>query len=840
MRKYLIAIALIAVAAGVWLNGQKLQKLVDGQAAPVTAQDPTNAELEQFAQIILGNGPVVPQPTGDDGGIALESTREVLTIGTPNAGRGDTLYDAANKIQNNFYELFNSVYTNAPTSLTYTNMIVSDGTDSVTAAEIIDSTDDAVALRTLSGTSTGATSLGTFTGDIVTDSSTVKTAIQELETDLDAIQTLSGVADAATNLGTFTGDIIADSSTIKSGMQQLETDIDAIQTLSGVADAATNLGTFTGNIITDGSATVKSAIQELETDLDAVQTLSGVADAATNLGAFTGDIITDNQTVKAAFQEVETDLDAIQTLSGVADAATSLGTFTGDIIPDSSTIKSGMQSLETYVEANAGGAAPFYILFMGQSNALGRGTGGGDLETNENVRIWNSTSGSFEVWDLTEDPPQYGDAATVGANNFTFHFSKKFNEVYGRPVYVIDSAKGGQSISSWVPSSSSLYTNMTAKVSAAGSPDIDLVLWHQGEANYLDSESSYKSSFDSLLTQLRAESFIADDTPVIAGQLGNEPNSAGINSSALNSFFDRENFSEYYEKDYVYLAETAYLELTDTIHFSGSSLVDMGRFYYWEAFQRALGGKIPRERIETDNSVDLNGSTQWVTLPDIGYSGTELSAIITCEATSETAVSVLFGFDTGTSSSGERFVGYISDYAVRFLYTAGATSNNYVSGSVYLEPGSDVIIGYSVKSGEQRIYVNGRLVDIASYDIPEAIDPAAYKVGAYKDNDSPHNGKVYSFVFYDRFLSDVEHYDYATSGVVADGPVVNLSNKGINSQKWADESGNLYHGSYVGTPTIATSSTITKIGNLWLRDNSGTLELSDDGGVSWATVDITP
>lgn len=83
-------------------------------------------------------------------------------------------------------------------------------------------TSDIADIRTTQGTSDGDTNLGTFTGTIIPDNTTVKGALQALETDVDAIQTLTGVAAEATNLGTFTGTTITDSSTIKTALQELE------------------------------------------------------------------------------------------------------------------------------------------------------------------------------------------------------------------------------------------------------------------------------------------------------------------------------------------------------------------------------------------------------------------------------------------------------------------------------------------------------------------------------------------------------------------------------------------------------------------------------------------
>ncbi len=89
---------------------------------------------------------------------------------------------------------------------------------------------------TLLGTAQGATSLGTFTGSTIPDSSTVKAAIQSLETAQEEIDqnvndaiTASGIAENATSYGTFTGSTLADSQNSKQLFQRLETLLEQLQ-----------------------------------------------------------------------------------------------------------------------------------------------------------------------------------------------------------------------------------------------------------------------------------------------------------------------------------------------------------------------------------------------------------------------------------------------------------------------------------------------------------------------------------------------------------------------------------------------------------------------------------
>ena len=122
---------------------------------------------------------------------------------------------------------------------------------------------------------------------------TITTLISDNETHIDNVATLSGVAKDSANLGTFDGSTITDSSTIKAALQLLETavetkaatsvvteidaNVDNLIDLSGVAENATGLGTFTGSTISDAS-TIKDALQDLETAVEGAQAGSAVAD----------------------------------------------------------------------------------------------------------------------------------------------------------------------------------------------------------------------------------------------------------------------------------------------------------------------------------------------------------------------------------------------------------------------------------------------------------------------------------------------------------------------------------------------------------------------------------
>lgn len=81
--------------------------------------------------------------------------------------------------------------------------------------------------------------------------------LDTMESDIAALQTLSGVAAAAVNLGTFTGSTIADNSTVKAALQALETALETY-TIKTATDSATidftvTSGALTGSVILAGT-----------------------------------------------------------------------------------------------------------------------------------------------------------------------------------------------------------------------------------------------------------------------------------------------------------------------------------------------------------------------------------------------------------------------------------------------------------------------------------------------------------------------------------------------------------------------------------------------------------
>jgi hypothetical protein len=137
-----------------------------------------------------------------------------------------------------------------PSALDFTGagvVVTTSGTNAIIT--IAADPQDIADLTTLSGVAGNNTDLGTFTGSTIPDTQTIKQALQALETEVelketttivseidtnvDDLITLSGVAENASDLGTFTGATIADTSTIKAALQAMET---AYETTDGLID----------------------------------------------------------------------------------------------------------------------------------------------------------------------------------------------------------------------------------------------------------------------------------------------------------------------------------------------------------------------------------------------------------------------------------------------------------------------------------------------------------------------------------------------------------------------------------------------------------------------------
>ncbi|TCU25278.1 sialate O-acetylesterase [Rhizobium laguerreae] len=180
-----------------------------------------------------------------------------------------------------------------------------------------------------------------------------------------------------------------------------------------------------------------------------------------------------------------------------------------------------------WVDLNAAlTVTPLTILAMGQSNALGNQAGG--LTTPfANVTVWNNQNDIETLANLGTAfiAPVLGavpfNTAAGPINNMMVHAAKVIAKIAGRPVRLVLVAEGGVSIDKWINAANvkgPLYTRMQAVLAAAGiSSPVDVVLWHQGEADNASS-GTYQTRWNNLVTALTTDGVINAGTAIAVGE----------------------------------------------------------------------------------------------------------------------------------------------------------------------------------------------------------------------------------------------------------------------------------------------------------------------------------
>ena len=215
--------------------------------------------------------------------------------------------------------------------------------------DVLSDTGNDVTLPAATGTLAG---LMPAADKVKTDFITVTQAVDldAMELDISQHQTLLGVADGSVDLGTFTGTTITDSVTVKAAMQELET---AVETKLSSTLADTQI--FVGNgsnvataVAMSGDATIANT--GAITVVSASETVAGKVEIATPAEALTG-----TSTTLAVSPDA---LDSyMTTLVGNTTGVANLGTFTGTTIGDNVSVKTALQQVETFIEALVSGLA---------------------------------------------------------------------------------------------------------------------------------------------------------------------------------------------------------------------------------------------------------------------------------------------------------------------------------------------------------------------------------------------------------------------------------------------------------------------------------------------------
>ncbi len=273
------------------------------------------------------------------------------------------------------------------------------------------------------------------------------------------------------------------------------------------------------------------------------------------------------------------------------------------------------------------------ILATGQSNLIGPETEvaasfdgfGKVIEFYEpdlphpRVFAWtvNSRDNRGQGWKVAQLNQSWHDSAPgvagLANNNFAFHFAKQLAQQSTgcRVVGIVMVSEGGHGISHWDQDAEGwqqVTTQVYAAMGAIGRTEIDGVLWHQGESDWIvdgtcypgDSCNNGQPDFyarklysriadpavpnpvgtNALIDRLRRQSWFGENKPFIAAQTLRAPVNVHLNK--LND--DGDNWTACVRGDLVSGLEANPLDPYEN-HYSGNALRQLGRRYAAEYLQ---------------------------------------------------------------------------------------------------------------------------------------------------------------------------------------------------------------------------------------------------------------
>lgn len=221
-----------------------------------------------------------------------------------------------------------------------------------------------------------------------------------------------------------------------------------------------------------------------------------------------------------------------------------------------------------------------YFLCSGQSNAIGRSTGG-DWTISPLVKVWNNKN---DISDLTNlgnawvTPDRNANPFVNGCNNLAVHAANQIALATGEEVRLVLVAKGGISIGQWYSANirQPMLLRISAVLAAAGVTALDGFWWHQGETDN-GSTSSYVGRWNALVQCLTDDGLITATTPIVIGEVA--PKYTAI-APVLKSIADA-------DPRVLQAPITRFAMNSDGIHFTGPELVRIGLVY--GALQSLLG-----------------------------------------------------------------------------------------------------------------------------------------------------------------------------------------------------------------------------------------------------------
>lgn len=229
------------------------------------------------------------------------------------------------------------------------------------------------------------------------------------------------------------------------------------------------------------------------------------------------------------------------------------------------------------------------VFVSGQSNALGRGTGGPNWSgIDSRVRVWdnaNPLGANGTAWRTAAlARSTYSTFQFTDRNNFGVWFCHRLAQIADDDVDMTIVARGGTLLEEWAPGSPlGMLEECDAVWTATGQAPADVFLWMQGEGDdQATSAADYKTAFLSLLSNLTSAGVIDANTTVIMGELfPRDSFRTDFNSNVLASLAS--------ENANIFVASNDGLESYDDTHYGGQSLYAFGVDGFFAAYQEAQG-----------------------------------------------------------------------------------------------------------------------------------------------------------------------------------------------------------------------------------------------------------
>lgn len=227
------------------------------------------------------------------------------------------------------------------------------------------------------------------------------------------------------------------------------------------------------------------------------------------------------------------------------------------------------------------------VFASGQSNSLGRGTGGPAFSgVNAGVRVWNTINplGALgTAWVTAAAAQAAGTFEFLDRNNAAVWFCDRLSRVTSEDVDLTLVARGGTAISQWAPGAGVPMLQQCIDVwGATTQAPADVMLWQQGEGDHVSTPAStYIADFLALLSNLTSAGVIDANTIVIISGIA-ESDDARYNYNVDALYAIQAQYSK------SVFASSLLAPTSDGVHFTGQALADMGRSRFFASYRYAL------------------------------------------------------------------------------------------------------------------------------------------------------------------------------------------------------------------------------------------------------------